>query len=404
MAGNHYGNPMQRLKGICAEALPSRYGGRKLEDAEKRAGHELQMIQAGGWCGKHLFLHDLIKESGLRPSQYLVRGNAAGSIVCHLLAITHADPLDDDLPLYGEFFTGWDGEKEPLIELNVDADAHERVVQAAEALPDAFDKSRIFASSSLTLNARLEQMTGCFPADDDIKSEEISNLFMSTKPLGIRDGENHHVATGLLGIPGFLNFRILRIVEMLCPKSYGDIAKCEGLFHGTGAWDGNGEELVRDATATVLTLPAFREDVYEALLAHRYEKKRAFEVADEVGSGRFAKGKSAPEVMDEMAARGLPEWLTVFFGKTGYLYSRAHAAEYALSELRSLYYKLHYPDRYYPLYFELFGNDAVREHYFSGQDRYKEFERKAYGDTMETFYHYLVWTEERMRKTALTGA
>ena len=99
-------------------------------------------------------------------------------------------------------------------------------------------------------------------------------------------------------------------------------------------------------------------------------------------------------------------FLNVFCEKVRYLFSRAHAAEYVQMELRTLYYKLHYPEVFYPLFFDQYGNEKFKEYYAMGEDGFDAMnyylmtEKTATSKYMYFLYFYKAWNEFRIRKAS----
>ncbi len=86
-------------------ALVERYAGDRLPTARERLDHELATIRALGFAGFFLAAAEITDYCHDRGIVCSGRGSAAASLVCHLLGITQADPLEHDL-LFERFLHG----------------------------------------------------------------------------------------------------------------------------------------------------------------------------------------------------------------------------------------------------------------------------------------------------------
>lgn len=88
----------QKLREMCEQYLPERYGKDKLSEARQRLNYELGVIEKTGYASYFLIVADFVNEAKRRG--ILVgpgRGSAAGSIVSYLTNITGLDPLHYNL-------------------------------------------------------------------------------------------------------------------------------------------------------------------------------------------------------------------------------------------------------------------------------------------------------------------
>jgi len=267
-------------------------------------------------------------------------------------------------------------------------------------LDHMFLKYDILAHTTCTMNRRLEELTGYYPSDDDIRDEEFASLFTSPRLLGIEDDNECGINTGMLGIPGFTSHFMLYLLGKLKPKTYAQLVKLECLSHGTDTWRENAEILLAEGKADISTIITTREDVFEGLLSHGLDREEAFIIAENVRKGKMSRGRMDEKYKADMEQHGVPDWFIWSCEQIKYLFPRAHGAEYIQMELRSLYYKLHYPEVYYPLFIEMFAPDSVNE-YFKLEDGIKQLEVKILTEkesTMEELYYLKVWKEMILRK------
>jgi DNA polymerase-3 subunit alpha len=86
-------DPLEHLRALCLQALPSRYRG-DTRAASERLDHELRVIGHLGYAGYFLVVADFV--AAARRMAVRVgpgRGSAGGSLVSYLLGITAVDPL-----------------------------------------------------------------------------------------------------------------------------------------------------------------------------------------------------------------------------------------------------------------------------------------------------------------------
>ena len=422
-----HNSDFERLELLCYEALNRVYVEGVPAMAKIRLNDELCNIREHENAYYYLWFYDLIHNNKVNKTQYNLRGCAASCFVCFLLGISHVNPLDEDVPLYNEFFMGINGDKEPDIDINIDADIWGQVLKSVENLtgikkayragyiktlddnaienkiidydssyfklseeiksivrndltnivtgigfrpgglimiPDIdesvysplvldeetgetslmfdyysldhiFEKIDILKHDNCTLNAKLYAETGYYPTDQEIKSEQLLSLLTSVD---------------LSDIPGLGNPFMQSLIHDLKPKNFSELVKLEAISHGTNTWLDNGQILFSDGKATLKNMIGTREDVFEMMLSHGIDRATAFEIAEDVRKGKMALGKMKSELREAINNAGLPDWYIWSCEQVRYLFPRTHAAEYVQMELRSLYYKIHYPEIYKKVY------------------------------------------------------
>lgn len=88
--------PYSRLWKLCFAGATRRY--RPLTEAVlSRLKHELEIIEALGFCTYFLVVYDIVHFAHSRDIPIMARGSAANSLVAHVLGITQVDPLENDL-------------------------------------------------------------------------------------------------------------------------------------------------------------------------------------------------------------------------------------------------------------------------------------------------------------------
>ena len=119
------------LERVCREALLERYQGGAFAEAKPRLEHELYTLKSLGFAEFFLVVHEVMafcKSRGIIASG---RGSAAGSIVCYLLDITQADPVENGLLFERFLHTG--RRSMPDIDVDISSSRRDEVFAWVEA-------------------------------------------------------------------------------------------------------------------------------------------------------------------------------------------------------------------------------------------------------------------------------
>ena len=118
------------LRSLVAGKAPQRYGppgGERVKGAYAQIARELDVIEALGFPGYFLVVHDIVRFCEQAGILCQGRGSAANSAVCYALGITGVDPVRHDL-LFERFLSaGRDGP--PDIDLDIEHRRREEVIQ-----------------------------------------------------------------------------------------------------------------------------------------------------------------------------------------------------------------------------------------------------------------------------------
>lgn len=118
--------PMEYLRELVRRGADELYAHDR-DRAEERLQRELAVIEAKGFCGYFLIVHDIVAEARRRGILCQGRGSAANSAVCYALRITAVDSMLYDLPF--ERFLAATRDEEPDIDVDFDADRREEIIQ-----------------------------------------------------------------------------------------------------------------------------------------------------------------------------------------------------------------------------------------------------------------------------------
>ena len=87
----------KKVKQLCKEGLPYRYGNKPELSILKRVVTELKTIRKKGFLSYFLTSWDIINYARSKGYYYVGRGSGANSIIAYLLRITDVDPIELDL-------------------------------------------------------------------------------------------------------------------------------------------------------------------------------------------------------------------------------------------------------------------------------------------------------------------
>ncbi len=231
-----------------------------------------------------------------------------------------------------------------------------------------------------TIIRMLEDITGVDPTKIPLDEPETMKLFTSTESIGITK-EDINCEVGTLGIPEFgTNFVRQMLVETQ-PNTFSELVRISGLSHGTDVWINNAQNLVKDKIASLSEVISTREDIMLYLINAGMDKKKAFQIMENVRRG---KGLSR-EDESEMRSLNIEEWYIESCNKIKYMFPKAHAAAYVMMSFRIAYFKVYYPEAFYATYFTIKASDFDSEVVIKGKDfirsRIKEIESLGYDKT-----------------------
>lgn len=144
--------------------------------------------------------------------------------------------------------------------------------------------------------------------------------------------------------------KIYRKGEASC---FSDLLTAAGLAHGTGPWENNGEELLKNGTASLDQLIVFREDIFNALHRHMPPGTGVGlprKLMNAVTMGRI--NRNGMDDADECALQslGIPQWYIDSMKKIRYLFPKAHCVQCERLSLITIWYSIHYPELCKELY------------------------------------------------------
>lgn len=232
------------------------------------------------------------------------------------------------------------------------------------ALHDTILKLDILGHDDPTMLRMLSDLTQVDVHTIPIPDPKVMSLFTSTEALGIPDGTSPANAA-TLGLPELGTMMARDMIAETKPTQFYDLVQLMGLSHGTGVWNGNAQDLIKDGTCTLNTVIGCRDSIMTQLIYWTVPSSDAFQIMEKV-----RKGKGLSEEHERiMREHNVPDWYIASCKKIQYMFPKAHAAAYGISALRVAYFKVYYPEEYYCAYF------TIRADEFDGDLLCKGIER-----------------------------
>ncbi|MCL2416132.1 MAG: PolC-type DNA polymerase III, partial [Defluviitaleaceae bacterium] len=193
-----------------------------------------------------------------------------------------------------------------------------------------------------TIIHMLHDATGIDPKDVNLGDKDIISLFNSPRKLGVTE-QDINCKTGSLGLPEFGTGFVRQMLQETRPTTFAELARISGLSHGTDVWTNNGQELIKQGTATLKEIIPTRDDIMVYLINKGVAKSDAFKIMEKVRKG---KGVSDEEEAI-MQAANVPKWYIESCRKIKYMFPKGHAVAYVMMTMRIGYFKIHHPKAFY---------------------------------------------------------
>ena len=406
----------EKLVKMCYDNAKAIYGDPLPKVVQDRLTLELTPIINHGYGVLYYIAHKLVKHSNDRG--YLVgsRGSVGSSFVATMSGITEVNPLpphyvcpkchwthffedgsvgggfdlpDKKCPKCGSelsknghdipfaVFLGFDGDKEPYIDLNFSSGDEQGV--AHKYTEELFGRNNVFRAGTITTHfdyhsisgrmdilghddpkviRMLQDITGIDPLKIPFDDQKTLSLFSSPEALGLTPDElasaigNKGVTVGALGLPEYGTPFVRGMLEDTRPKNFSELVRISGFSHGTDVWLNNAQDLIKNGVVKLEDAISTRDDVMNYLIQHGVKPLTSFKVMENVRKGKgLEKGGSNNRA--ELDAAHVPQWFIDSCLKIGYLFPRAHAVAYVMMAFRIAWFKVYQPLAYYAAYFTI---------------------------------------------------
>ena len=406
----------EKLVKMCYDNAKAIYGDPLPKVVQDRLTLELTPIINHGYGVLYYIAHKLVKHSNDRG--YLVgsRGSVGSSFVATMSGITEVNPLpphyvcpkchwthffedgsvgggfdlpDKKCPKCGSdlaknghdipfaVFLGFDGDKEPDIDLNFSSGDEQGV--AYKYTEELFGRDNVFRAGTITTHfdyhsisgqldilghddpkviRMLQDITGIDPLKIPFDDQKTLSLFSSPEALGLTPDElasaigNKGVTVGALGLPEYGTPFVRGMLEDTRPKNFSELVRISGFSHGTDVWLNNAQDLIKNGVVKLEDVISTRDDVMNYLIQHGVKPLTSFNVMENVRKGKgLEKGGSNNRA--ELDAAHVPQWFIDSCLKIGYLFPRAHAVAYVMMAFRIAWFKVYQPLAYYAAYFTI---------------------------------------------------
>ena len=209
----------------------------------------------------------------------------------------------------------------------------------------------------------MSDLTGVKITDIPMNDPKVLSLFSSPKALGM-DHDYTNAKTGALLLPEFNTEFVRGVLEETNPKTFSDLVIISGLTHGTGVWQGNSDELIKNKTATLREVIGCRDDIMTYLIGKGIPSNISFMIMEDVRKGRGLK----EQYEEIMKANKVPDWYISSCKKIQYMFPKGHAVAYVTMAVRVGYFKIYYPLEFYATFFTVRSKQYDIQTMIKGKD------------------------------------
>lgn len=377
----YFPNSEIELKKLAFKGAYKIYGDTLSKEVEERLNKELKLIIENGYSTLYIIAQRLVKKA--KDDGYIVgnRGAVGSSLVAYCLGITETDSIKYNIPF--EVFAGFNGDKEPDIDLNV---AYEYQDRAQEYISNILEGATTYKAGHhpggiivVPKGREIYEFTPIQYSEDECNSNIITTHFdyyyldYNLLKLDILEGDISSILykltqiTGIeptsisledvetlqmicssdtIGIPEFESEFIRNIILETNPSTFEDLIKVLGLANGTYTWEENAQNLIKNGIATLKEVIACRDDIFNYLVEKGIESEISYNIMEYIRKG------SARRKINETTWKGykkimknhnVPNWYIKSCEKISYLFTKAHATGYLINYFRIAWYKVHYP-------------------------------------------------------------
>ena len=226
----------------------------------------------------------------------------------------------------------------------------------------------VYKKNNPTMIYELEKEINTNSNDIDVKDVETLQLFLHAK-----------YTKGIIGYDTTFVKNILKIVK---PLNFNDLVCTYALSHGTNTWSDNAYELIKNEGKKVDEVISNREDMYNYLLNNDIDKDLAYDIVEFVRMGKIFKGRNTRQLDKNinkdyndkwneykkiMQEHNIPDWYIKSAEKIRYMFSKSHSIIHTMNAFKLAWYKAHYPEAFYKIYFKVTSDLNIKDYYCKQQ-------------------------------------
>lgn len=231
-------------------------------------------------------------------------------------------------------------------------------------------KFDILGHDDPTILHELEKISNISSRNIDLNDKETISLFLHSND---KDYNN-----SIRGIPEFGNKFIRGMVEKVKPQNFNDLVCISALAHGTNTWTYNAETLIKNEGKKIEETISNRADLFNYLVEKGIDKEISYDITNFVKMGKAERGRSLwANIRDRYAVlneqwaeyrkileeHNIPEWYIHSAEKIRYMFPKAHAIAYTMNAFKIAWYKVHYPEAFYKIYFKVKSDLNLKDYY-----------------------------------------
>lgn len=235
-------------------------------------------------------------------------------------------------------------------------------------------KVDILGHDDPTMLYELEKETNVTSKNIDLNDEETLKLFLHANDTSYKISVN--------GLPEFGTNFVKEMLEIIKPQNFNDLVCTSALAHGSYTWNYNASTLIKKEGKKVDEVISNRADMYNYLLNIGIDRELAFDIVNFVRTGKASKGRSLwkhfrdrykdyndkwNEYKNIMKERNIPEWYIDSAQKIDYMFPKSHAISYTMNAFKIAWYKVHYPEAFYKVYFKVKSDLNIKDYYCKRQ-------------------------------------
>lgn len=235
-------------------------------------------------------------------------------------------------------------------------------------------KFNILSNDDLTMIHELEKETKINSKDIDFNDKQTLKMFLHT------NNKSYMISTK--GISEFGTKFVEKMIEVAKPKNFNDLVCISALSHGTDTWTCNAARLIKNECKKVDEVISNREDMYNYLINNGIGNKKAYDIVDFVGRGKASKARSEWQYMRDghknynkqwdkykniMRKHNIQNWYIESAEKISYMFPKSHAISYTINAFKIAWFKVHYPEAFYKVYFKIKSKLNIKDYYCKSQ-------------------------------------